>query len=251
MPLSVVIITFNEERNIERCLKSILPIADEIVVVDSFSTDRTMHICKQYNTRFIQRAFDGYGTQKQFATAQASFNYILSLDADEELSEELKDSILKKKDNFDAACYSFNRKNIYCGKAIRYCGWYPDKQIRLYNKTYINWNDKNVHESITVPINEKLIHLKGDLEHYTCSSIAEHQQKEGKYARMNAENLIASKDCISFLTPYLKSGFRFFSTYILLLGILDGYYGFVISKTLAKSSFLKYSVARQQLKLKR
>lgn len=247
MPLSATIITYNEERNISRCLNSIIGIADEILVVDSFSTDRTEEICKQNNVRFIQRKFDGYGNQKRFATEQAKFDYILSLDADEELSEELRNSILKEKEAWNAPCYSFNRKNIYCNKAIRFCGWYPDKQIRLYNKLHFNWNNKNVHESIEVSENQGLIHLKGDLNHYTCYSITEHQEKEKKYARMNAENLIKKGKHISFFVPYFKGAFRFVKTYLFQLGILDGYYGFVISKTLAGSSFLKYSLARKKL----
>lgn len=244
MKLSVVIITKNEERNIERCLQSVIDVADEIVVVDSFSTDETVGLCEKYNIRVIQRKFDGYGNQKHFATAQASFNYVLSLDADEELSPELKESILAAKENPEYDCYSFNRRNFYCNKPIRFCGWYPDKQIRFFDRRKANWNDKEVHESIEAQ-KEIVFHLKGDLNHYTCSSVSEHQEKEKKYARMNADILIKRGKTVSYLTPYLKGSFRFFKTYILKLGVLDGYYGFMISKTLANSSFSKYALARK------
>jgi len=248
MPLSVVIITFNEERNIERCLKSVQNVADEIVVVDSSSTDQTAILCKKYNARFLQRAFDGYGNQKQFATEQASFDHVLSLDADEALSKELEEAILEEKRKWSHPCYSFNRRNFYCNKAIRYCGWYPDKQVRLFDRREIYWNDKKVHESIDLANNNAVFHLNGDLLHYTCSSIAEHQVKERKYAKINAEILIGKGRSISTMTPFIKGLFRFFRTYFLKLGILDGYYGLVISFTLAKSSFLKYEWARKGLK---
>jgi len=136
MRLSVVIITYNEERNIARCLQSVIDVADEIVVVDSFSTDKTVALCAKYNARVIQRKFDGYGNQKHFATTQANFDYVLSLDADEELTKELKESILIAKESPEYDCYSFNRKNFYCNKPIRFCGWYPDKQSRYKSKPF-------------------------------------------------------------------------------------------------------------------
>lgn len=250
MPLSVIIITYNEERNIDRCLKSIASIADEILVVDSFSSDRTEEICKQYKVRFIQRKFDGYGNQKRFATNQAKFDYILSLDADEALSTALSQSILCEKSNWSKQCYSFNIKNHYCGTPIHHCGWYPDKHVRLFNRSFTNWTKKNVHESIEVLDKNNVMQLNGDLLHYTCSTISEHQDKEKKYARINAEILAKKGKSIFLLTPFIKGAFRFFKTYIIKLGILDGYYGLVISKTLAKSSYYKYAWARKAIRNK-
>ena len=215
MKLSVVIITKNEERNIERCLKSIVDVADEIIVVDSFSTDNTVALCEKYDVKVIQRKFEGYGNQKQYATEQANFDYVLSLDADEELSCELKKSILAAKANSEYDCYSFNRRNFCCNKAIRFCGWYPDKQIRLFNKHLLNWNDRTVHELIEVSNKQLISHLSGDLNHYTCRSISEHQVKEKKYAKMNADILIKKGKKVSFMTPYLKGSFRVCKTYII------------------------------------
>jgi len=250
MQLSVIIITYNEERNIGRCLDSLIDIADDILVVDSFSTDRTEEICKQNGVRFIQRKFDGYGNQKSFATEQAEFDYVLSLDADEALSPKLREAIRHEKQNWSNHCYSFNIRNHYCGKPIRYCGWYPDKHIRLFNRDFTNWTKKEVHESIKISNKKDVKHLSGDLLHYTCASIAEHQEKERKYARINADILVKKKEPILWITPYIKGTFRFFKTYILKLGVLDGYYGLVISKTLAKSSFYKYAWARKEMKKK-
>lgn len=251
MKLSVVIITKNEERNIERCLQSVIDVADEIVVVDSFSTDKTVELCEKYNVRVVQRKFDGYGTQKYFATAQADFDYVLSLDADEELTNELKESILIAKESPQYDCYSFNRRNFYCSKPIRFCGWYPDKKIRLFDKRKLNWNNRVVHETVEILDRKQVLFLKGNLNHYRCGSIEEHQEKEKKYAKMNADILIKKGKPVCFLTPYLKGSFRFFKTYILKLGLLDGYYGFMISKTLANSSFNKYALARKVIKQSR
>jgi glycosyltransferase involved in cell wall biosynthesis len=245
--LSAVIITYNEERNIERCIRSLQAVADEILVVDSFSTDRTESICKNLGVKFLQRKFTGYGDQKKYATQQALFDNVLSLDADEELCEELRISILSEKPNLNGSSYSFNRRNVYCGKPIRFCGWYPDTQIRLFDRRIISWSERMVHESVELSNrNDRPIHLKGDLIHYTCTTIAEHQSKELKYSELNAKILIESNKKVTFILPYLKGLFRFIKVYILKLGLFDGYYGWVISITLAKSSFRKYYLVRKQ-----
>lgn len=133
LKISATIITFNEEKKIEKCLRSLLAVADEIVVVDSYSSDATETICRQYPVTFLKRPFDGYISQKNYAAEQASHDHVLSLDADEALSDKLRDSILAVKGDWDVNCdgYSFNRFNNYCGKWIRFCGWYPDRKIRL------------------------------------------------------------------------------------------------------------------------
>ena len=149
MNLSVVIITFNEEKNIERCLKSVAPIADEIVVVDSLSTDTTKDLCSKYNVRFISQAFLGYIEQKNFALQQASNNDVLSLDADEELSDELCRSIRSaKENNFPFDAYSMNRCSSFCGKWIKHGSWYPDKKTRLLDKTKGKWAGINPHDKL-------------------------------------------------------------------------------------------------------
>jgi glycosyltransferase involved in cell wall biosynthesis len=246
--LSVILIAYNEEENIGRCLKSILGVADEIVVVDSSSTDRTIAVCESFGARIIQRDFSGFGPQKQFAVAQASYNHILFLDADEELSETLKSSILEVKKDFSQDGYSFNRRNYYCNRFIRHCGWNPDKLVRLFDRRKLNWNDKVVHERIETTSGTRLQHLKGYLNHYTCRTIEEHQEKEQRYARLNAEMLANKRKWISPLTPSFKKSARFIKTYLLHLGFLDGHYGLVISRTVANSSYLKYAIARKTLR---
>src|SRR5580700_10455407 len=143
--ISTVIITFNEERNLARCLDSVKNIADEIIVVDSYSTDNTAAIAAAYNARFIQNEFAGYSQQKNFATQQASYDWILSLDADETLSAELINSIMEVKSAPQFSAYQIPRLTNYCGKWIRHCGWYPDKQTRLYDRTKGCWEEKKVH----------------------------------------------------------------------------------------------------------
>src|ERR1035437_7666308 len=137
--ISVVIITFNEEKNIERCILSVQDLADDIVVVDSFSTDRTEEICKSHGVRFIQNHFNGHIEQKNFAISKAHFPYILSLDADEQLSEELKKSIQQVKNNWDADGYYFNRLTNYCGQWIRHSSWYPASKLRLWDSRKGKW----------------------------------------------------------------------------------------------------------------
>ena len=131
--ISAVIITFNEEKNIERCLQSLQGIVDEIVVVDSFSKDQTKSICEKYNVKFVEHAFEGHIEQKNYAITQASYPYVLSLDADEALDETLKSSILKVKKNWTHDGYSMNRLTNYCGSWIKHCGWYQDTKLRLWD----------------------------------------------------------------------------------------------------------------------
>src|SRR5688572_22507686 len=137
--LSVVIITFNEENNIARCIDSVNGIADEVVVVDSFSTDKTEEIAKGKGARFIQHTFKGHIEQKNYAKEQAQYDYVLSLDADEALSEELKNSIKQAKTDFAVHGYTMNRLNFYEDKPIKTCGWYPDKKLRLWDRKEGEW----------------------------------------------------------------------------------------------------------------
>src|SRR6476620_7997347 len=144
--LSVVIITFNEERNIGRCLKSVKEVADEIVVLDSFSKDKTREICESHGARFIQHAFDGHIQQKNRAITFAAYPHILSLDADEALDETLIDSIKKIKQNFTKDGYYLNRLTNYCGHWVRHCGWYPDRKLRLADSRKGHWTGVNPHD---------------------------------------------------------------------------------------------------------
>ena len=165
-PLSAVIITYNEEEHIEKCLASLVGVADEIIVVDSFSTDKTEQICNKYNVNFIKHNFEGYIEQKNFAIQQAKYNYILSLDGDEALSEKLKKSIQSIKIHWDHDGYYSNRLNNYCGTWIKHSGWYPDKKIRLFKKGSGEWKGINPHDSYTLKKGKKLGTLDGDIHHW-------------------------------------------------------------------------------------
>src|ERR1044072_6613958 len=141
--LSVVIITFNEERNIGRCLDAVREIADDVVVVDSFSTDKTELICREKGARFVQHRFDGHIEQKNWVVTQAKFTHILSLDEDEAPDEELKNEILKAKADWKFDGYEMNRLTNYCGKWIRHCGWHPDTKFRFWDSRKGEWGGIN------------------------------------------------------------------------------------------------------------
>ena len=148
LKLSGVIITFNEERNIERCLQSLAPVVDEIVVVDSHSTDSTKSICQKFNVRFIEQKFLGYIEQKNFALDQTKFNHVVSLDGDEALSLDLQQSILNLKSNWQFDGYYANRFNNFCGQWIKYSDWYPNKKLRVFDKTKAEWTGINPHDNV-------------------------------------------------------------------------------------------------------
>lgn len=238
--LSSVIITFNEERNIGRCLESLAGIADEIVVIDSGSTDGTESICRSFGVKFIHHSFDGYSEQKNFAVSQCSFEYILSLDADEALSTELKDSISALKDNWEKDGYSFSRLTNYCGKWIHHCGWYPDRKLRLFRKEKGKWSESKLHEKFILndPYNNGF--LKGDLLHYSYYTIEDHLNQVNKFTEIAAISDYSNGKRSSLILILLKPAIRFIRDYFFHLGLLDGYSGFVICRISSHASFIKY-----------
>lgn len=238
--LSVVIITFNEEKNIERCLRSVVEIADEIIVVDSFSTDTTEEICNRFKVRFIKHKWEGYSAQKNWANKQASFSYVLSLDADEALSEELKNSILEEKKNWRYDSYSFNRHTNYCGHWINYSGWYPDCKIRLWNIQKGSWDGAAVHETIAMESNTSNKVLKGDMLHYSYTSIQQHIEQQNLFSEIAAQSAFDSKVKVSIFIVLFSPLWKFIRNYIFKLGFLDGIYGFVVCSVAAFATFLKY-----------
>jgi len=235
--LSVVIITFNEEKNIERCLTSVRDIADEIIVLDSFSKDNTEQICKKFKVKFIQQTFDNFASQKNKAVEFSSNDFVLSLDADEVLSEELERSIKGINEN-DADAYIFNRLNIYCGKAIKYTSWYPDRKLRLWNKNKAEWKG-DIHEIVKPYETIKIKKLKGDLLHYSFNSLEEHLAQINKFSSLKAYSAYKKGEKTNLLKILFKPTVKFFKDYILKFGILGGYYCFIISKNSAFSEFQK------------
>jgi glycosyltransferase involved in cell wall biosynthesis len=238
--LSVVIITFNEEQNIGRCIDSVTGLADEILVVDSFSTDRTESICKEKGARFIQHRFEGYILQKNYALHQARFDHILSLDADEALSEELKSSIHRLKTNWQKPGYAFNRRTNFCGTWVNHAGWYPDTKVRLFIKGSGQWEGLDPHDEYRFRSTFQVERLTGDLFHYSYTSLSGHLQQIDRFSRIGAAAMYAKGKRTTIIQIFLKPFFRFFKHYILQRGFLDGMTGFIISKNSAFGVYLKH-----------
>ncbi|MBX9852139.1 MAG: glycosyltransferase family 2 protein [Cytophagaceae bacterium] len=243
--ISGVIITYNEEKNIGRCLDSIKGVVDEIIVVDSFSNDKTEDICKAKGAIFIQHTFEGHIQQKNYALGKATHQYILSLDADEALSQELTQSILEAKKNWQADAYEFNRLLNYCGKWIRHCGWYPDKKVRLIDSTKAKWGGTNPHDKIILTEGAKVSFLKGDLYHYSYNSIHDHIKQINSFTDIMAREAVIKNKKISVLYLLVSPWIKFIKSYFIQLGILDGYYGFVICTLSSFATFIKYSKIRE------
>ncbi|RLD53200.1 MAG: glycosyltransferase family 2 protein [Bacteroidetes bacterium] len=246
--LSVAIITFNEEKNIERCLNSVKNIADEILVVDSFSTDNTEDICKKFNVNFIKNKFSGHIQQKEFAKNTAKYDYVLSLDADELLDEELIHSIKLIKSNLTFDGYEMNRLNNYCGKWIKHGSWYPDKKIRLVNKHKASWQGKNPHDSLKLINRTSPGKLKGNILHFSYSSIEEHINQTNKFTTISAEVLFKEEKSINFFKIFLSTFGSFFKGFFLKLAFLDGFYGITICLINTFATWLKYTKLRQLIK---
>lgn len=244
--LSAVIITHNEARNIKRCIASLVNVADDIVVVDSYSTDATPSICKGLGVNFHQRDWKGYSKQKNYGNGLAANDWILSIDADEALSEELKRSILHEKEHGKGYNYSFNRLTNYCGKWIHHCGWYPDTKVKMFNRTVDDWQGM-VHETPTVDL-KTVKKLKGDLLHYSYHSVSDHVLRTDQYSTLGAEELFEKKKKASILRIILSPWLKFNRMYLLQLGFLDGLEGFTISLITAYGTFLKYIKLRYLLR---
>ena len=243
--LSVVIITFNEERNIERAIKSVQSIADEIIIVDSFSTDGTKSICEQYNVNFQQRQWTGYSDQKNFANNLAVNPYIFSLDADEAIDATMELDILKYKKEGFKGVYITNRLVNYCGKWIKHSTWYPDKKIRIFEKSMAHWEGEFVHEELNFASDIPKIELKGHLEHYTYYNFVEHRERADQYSFLTAQKMHKRGKKAHVLKPYLSAIARFTSMFLIHLGFLDGYMGFKIAQISAQSNVVKYKELRR------
>jgi len=245
MGLSVVIITKNEAHIIGNTLQSLQGITDNIVIVDNGSTDETISICRKFNAHVIETTWDGYGITKNKGIDIAMYDWILSLDADEAIDDELK-STLKQLDLTNKnVVYKLNYKNFFCKKWIRYGEWSGDKHIRLFNKNIVRWNDAPVHENLITPTDIKIIELKGNVLHYTVNSIDEYILKSIQYAKLNARKYHVQGKKYGFFKLYMGPMFNFLKHYFFELGFLDGYEGYLIAKTTAWYSFLKYSYLRE------
>jgi len=241
MKLSVAIITFNEERILEKTLSSIEDLADEIIIVDSYSTDRTETICKHFSKlKFIQQKFLGFGRQKNYAISLCTSEWILFLDADEIPDETAKDSIRKIIADEHQKCFVYDIRfnNIFLGKALKYGGWGNTRRERFFKKGYGKYSEDIVHEEFITT--EKKCRLNGRINHYTYKDIHHHIEKSNKYTSMMAEKMYRNGKKATVAKILFKPLYQFIKSYFLRLGFLDGLVGYYAAFTAAFYTFLKY-----------
>ena len=240
--ISACIIAFNEEKKIEDCLKSLLPVADEIVIVDSLSTDRTLEIARRYTDRVYEQEFLGHIEQKNLAVEKASNDWILSLDCDERLSDELQRSILAVKERLDDAdAYCMSRKTFYVYRWLNHC-WYPDVKTRLFNRSTSHWGGTNPHDHI-VTSGDNIVRLAGDIHHYSFDSISDHLQTIDKFTEIGAEELIRKNKRFNLLSPLTHASWIFIKLYLVKRGFMDGFAGLTVSVLSYMHVYIKYSKA--------
>ena len=241
MQISATIITFNEESNIKAACESVAW-ADEVVVVDSNSTDRTREIAEACGARVVTNAWPGFGAQKQFAVDQAKHEWILSVDADERVSDELKNSIQSLRNAKELADgYEIARRTYYQQRWIRGGGWYPDRQLRLFRKSKGRWKQRHIHESVTMNPGARVERLKGDLLHYTMQDAAHHHRMIGeRYAPLAALQMFEDGRRTSVLAVASAGPAAFIRSLILKGGFRDGFAGFTIASFAAHHAFLKH-----------
>ncbi len=243
MKISAVIIAFNEEENIADAVKSVVW-ADEVLVVDSESTDETRTIAKSLSAKVLINKWQGFYKQKRFAVEMAAHDWIFSLDADERVSEQLKREILRLKNQPEsrlAAGYKISRLTFYMNRWIRHGGWYPDWQLRFFNRQKGKWKDVLIHESVQMQENARVMKLSGDILHYSIPDAAYHNRMiADRYAPLAAEQMFTRGRRTSILKIFTAGLTAFLQTYILKLGFLDGLAGFCIARFAAHHAFLKH-----------
>lgn len=240
MKISAVIIVFNEEDRLPETLASLQGIADEIVIVDSFSTDRTPEIAKQSQAYFYQNRFEDYGQQKNFAMQKAGHEWILNLDADERVSLELKKALLELKEKPPAAAisaFAIKRKAFYLGRWICHSGWYPDRKVRFFRKKSAVWQGR-IHERLVVT--GQIAPLSGDILHYTYRDISDHVQRLNRYSSFQAEEIVKQGKKLLLLRLFILPPVTFLRHYVWRLGFIDGFPGLVIATISSWGTALKY-----------
>jgi glycosyltransferase involved in cell wall biosynthesis len=236
--ISAIIITYNEEKNIERCLSSI-DWVDEIVVVDSQSTDDTKKIASEFTSRIFDIKWEGFGKAKEYAKDKASGPWIVSVDADEVVTEDLKEEIqrtIRAEDSLDG--YYIPRKSNFLGKWIKHGGWYPDYVLRLFKKDKGKFNDTMVHEKVEV--NGKIGYFENTLLHYTDPSFDHYLEKLNRYTSLSAEQLFREGKKAGVLGLIFRPSVTFFKMYLVRRGFLDGVSGFILAVSSAFYVFSKY-----------
>ena len=236
--LSVTIITYNEEKNIRECLDSVRWV-DEIVVLDSYSTDRTEKICREYTDKVFQNEWLGYGRQKNMCAERAENDWIFNLDADEVVTPELKAELMELLSSTPSlSVYHVPRKNYFGKRWIRYCGWYPDYIVRLYNKKRTRFHHSDVHESVRVDARPGI--LRGAIKHYTYDNLSDYISRQNRYSSLAAEGMAREGREAHWYDLSLRPIFAFIKAYLLKLGFLEGALGFILSIGHSFYTFLKY-----------
>ncbi len=237
MSVSVVIVTENEEKNIGDALESVKDFKD-IVVVDSFSEDRTVEICKKYTNRVFQHEWQGYAKQKQRAVNYAEKPWVLILDADERVTQRLKSEIMEEIKNASFSGFYVSRKNLFLGKWIRHGGWWPDYTLRLFLKDIAFIEDRKVHEKVVVK--GKVGYLKNPLEHYTYRTVSDYIKKMDRYSTLSAEELREKGVNPGMITMVVHSLSTFFKMFFLRGGFMDGIHGLILAILYSYYTLLKY-----------
>ncbi len=247
-PVTVCIITFNEENNIRRCLESV-KWADEIVVVDSHSSDATVDICREYTDKIFFREFPGHIEQKNYALQCAGNDWVLCIDADEELSpllsREIRIALEEKSGKYDG--FLFPRHAYYLGRWINHCGWYPDYKLRLFRKSLGRWGGVNPHDK--VELTGRTRRLNGDLYHYTYRDISQHLDTVDRYSTIYAREALKRGERFSLARLLFRPSVKFLEMYIYKRGFLDGLPGFIIAGILSYYVFLRYAKMWESRKL--
>lgn len=242
--LSVVIITFNEEANIGRCLRALADLPDDVLVLDSGSTDSTRAIAADLGARVEVQPFLGYVAQKNRATALARYDHVLQLDADEVLTDDLRAELHRLKADWALAGYCLPRLTNYCGQWVRHGGWYPDRKLRLYDRRLGHWTGHLLHESYAVAPGQAVGELRHDLLHYSYPTLAGHVQQLNKFTTINAARLRARGKRAGWAALVFKPLWKFVHGYIIRLGVLDGFAGLSIALLSAVGVFLTYAKLR-------
>ncbi len=244
--LSATIITHNESANIARAIRS-LSCADEIVVVDSNSTDGTQEIAEKLGARIVTRTWEGFAAQKNFASAQAKNDWIISLDADEELDGPAQAAVQEwKRSEPGVTGFQFARRAQYLGRWILHSGWYPDYKLRLFDRRRSRWEGSYVHESVVT--DGGVGTLRGEILHYTCQSIEEHRQRIEFYTDLAAREMFVRGASAGPLRRALSPPWIFLNTYVFRLGMLDGAPGFLIARMAARYVQRKYAKLEEMRK---
>lgn len=240
MRLSVVIITKNEAHIIGKTLKALRGLTDDVVIVDSGSTDDTIDICNSYGARVIQSPWEGYGNNKNKGNNAAMYDWILSLDADEVIDETLKKAIAILPGQDENTVYTIAYKNYFSNKRIRHGVWGEDRHARLFCKKKIRWDNAEIHEQLVLHREVKMFPLNGHVLHYTVDNVQDYINKTMLYARASAKQYFIKRKKAGFVKLYISPVFSFMYAYFIRLGFLDGWEGYLICKTYAWYSFSKY-----------